>query len=207
MVWYRPVDEYAYAWLPASSECSDLVAAVNRVARKFNGRPGGSFYFNEYNQVLKPVFGDGMIELRYVGEFPSARLQFSLFDGEWSNRPPHAPGGELEPGDDWVGPRCGIPYWLETRNNLRIFRPSVMQPEDDFVLIRHREYLDDYNRSYRTFARVMRDAKGRSGGKFYVTESGSLWAPYWQGPAPTDWAYRFVGCLWDYVDEWYPKWG
>jgi len=206
-VWYRPVGRYAYAWRSTATDCSELVAAVNRVARRFHRKPGGSFYFNEFNQVLKPIYGDGRVELRYVGDFPGCLLRFQLLDGVWNNRPPHTPDRELAVGDNWVGPRCGIPYWIETGRELRIYRPSVLQSEDDFVEVRHREYLDPYNRDYGDLAQAVWKAKGRSGGRFYVTESGSLWAPYWEGPGRTDWNYRYVGRLWEYVEgnEWYPK--
>ena len=31
--------------------------------------------------------------------------------------------------------------------------------------------------------------------------------PYRNRPVPTDWNYRYFGCSWDHVNEWYPKWG
>lgn len=207
MVSYRPVDELAWAWLSTDLQCPELVAAVNRVALRHHGRQGGSFYFNEYNQVLKPIWTDTSVELRYVGEFPRSRFRFTLFDGVWNSRLPH--NSDLLPGSDWIGPRCGIPYWLEVRRGragLRIYRPRVLQSEDRFVQIRHREYLDAYTRSYERLAQQVWVAKGRLGGRFYVTEAGSVWTPYPSGPARTDWRYRYVGHLWDHVDEWYPKW-
>ena len=109
----------------------------------------------------------------------------------------------------WIGPRCGIPYWLEVRRGrggLRIYRPGLLQSEDDFVQFRHREYLDAYTRSYERLAQAVWVAKGGLGGRFYVTEAGTVWTPYRSGPAPMDWNYRYVGCLWDHVNEWYPKW-
>lgn len=210
MVWYRPVHELAFAWLRTGLQCPQLVAAVNRVALRHHGRPGGSFYFNEHNQVLKPIWSDEHVELRYVGEFPHCKFRFGLFDQVWDSRIPHSQNGRLAPGDNWDGPRCGIPYWLDVRRgrgNLRIYRPKVLQNEDDFVIVRHREYLDDHTRTYERLAEAVWAAKGGLGGRFYVTEAGSIWAPYRSGPAPTDWNYRYVGGLWDHVNEWYPKWG
>ena len=208
MVWYRPVDELAFAWLPTDVQCPQLVAAVNRVALQHRGRRGGSFYINEYNQVLKPIWADASVELRYIGEFPRCRFRFELFDGTWVSRLPHSPNRQLSPGSDWIGPRCGIPYWLERRGRggLRIYRPRLLQSEDDFVQFRHREYLDAYTRSYERLAQAVWVAKGGLGGRFYVTEAGTVWTPYRSGPAPMDWNYRYVGCLWDHVNEWYPKW-
>ena len=209
MVWYRPVGEPASAWVPTSRQCPQLVAAVNRVALDHHGRRGGSFYFNEYDQVLKPLRGDGQVELRYVGEFPRCRFRFDLLGQVWDSQPPHSPKQQLSPGDEWVGPRCGIPYWLDAREgsrNLRIYRPTVLQSEDMFVEIRHREYLDDHTENYERLAKAIWKAKGRSGGRFYVTEGSSVWTPYHSGPAEKDWNYRYVGSLWDCIDAWYPKW-
>ena len=210
MVLYRPLGELAYAWLPTQLPCLELVAAVNRVALRYHGRLGGSFYFNEYDHVLKPIWADERVELRYVGDFPQCRFRFRLFDRVWDSRPPHLSGKTLSVGDDWVGPRCGIPYWLQVLSNrrgFRIYRPTVLQSEDEFVEVRHREYLDFHCRRYKRLAKAVWKAKGRHGGRFYVTEAGSVWTPYWQGPERTDWGYRYVGWLWDYVDDWYPKWG
>ena len=209
MVLYRPVDEPVSAWVPTSRECQQLVGAVNRVALKHHGRPGGSFYFNEYSQVLKPIWADGQVELRYVGEFPRCRFRFDLLGQVWDSRPPQSPKQHLSPGDDWVGPRCGIPYWLDARggsSNLRIYRPKVLQTEDMFVEIRRREYLDEHTQSYKRLAKAIWKSKAGSGGRFYVTEGGSVWTPYRSGPADRDWSYRYVGSLWHCIDEWYPKW-
>ena len=209
MVHHRPVDEPVSVWVPTSRQCPELVDAVNRVARQHYGQSGGSFYFNEYDQVLKPIWGDGQVELRYVGEFPGCRFRFDLLGKVWDSRPPHSPKAQLSPGDDWLGPRCGIPYWLDAREgsrNPRIYRPNILQSEDLFVEVRRREYLDDHTRSYKRLAKVISTAKGSGGGRFYVTTGGSVWTPYRSGLKRTDWNYRYVGCLWDYIDEWYPKW-
>lgn len=211
IVRYRLRDEPASAWVPNSRQCPELVDAVNRVAQQHSGQPGGSFYFNEHDQVLKPIWGEGKVELRYVGEFPDCRFRFDLLGDVWDSRPPHSPNAnrQLVPGDDWPGPRCGIPYWLDGREGNRIpriYRPTTLQSEEMFVKIRSREYLDEHTRSYKRLARRIAEAKGGSGGRFYVTEGGSVWTPYHSGPKRTDWNDRYVGCLWDYTNDWYPKW-
>ena len=188
--WYRPVDEFTAVWLPTESECPELVSAVNRVALRYRGRPGGSFYFNEYNQVLKPIWGQGSVELRYVGVF-TLSLRFNVLGRAWDNRLPHSPAVDLAVGDDWWGPRCGIPYWLQVHPRLRIYRPRVLQNEDSFVRVEDREYLDVYSRDYQNLAEVIRRAKEGSGGRFYVTEAGSIWAPI-KRPRPHGWRYRYV---------------
>lgn len=208
-VLYRFPDDFAQAWLFSETENPELVAAVNRVAKEWNGQKGGSFYFNEFNQVLKPVYGDGMVELRYVGEFPGAEFRFRIGPFDWSNRPPHDLARVLKPGHDWLGPRCGIPYWIGRPNEPggfpRIYRSVVTQSEDEFVQIQYREHLDRYSPGYGPLAHAIWLAKGKSGGKFYLTEAGSIWAPYRASGGVRDWRYRYVGHLWDCVDRWFPK--
>lgn len=183
----------------------ELVRAVNRVATRFHGRPGGSFYVNEYHQVLKPVQVNDSVHLRYVGEFPDVSFAFPLDDTPWVVGPAaiDAPAG-LTPGDDWSGPRCGIPYWI-TRRGGRIYRPLTHWYEDEFVRRKSREYLDRYSSSYDELSQRIRSAKQGSGGRFYVNGSGLIFTPYRRGAR--DWGRRYLGRLWDFVDrdDWFPK--
>lgn len=60
----------------------------------------------------------------------------------------------------------------------------------------------------REWSRLSRDVlrfKDGQGGKFYVTEAGWVWAPYKAGTGTYDWAYAYIGVLWDLVSGWYPK--
>lgn len=178
--------------VPEPDVCK-LVDAVNRVARKYNGTPGGSFYYNEYNQVLKPVWNNCTPHLRYVGEFPNCWLLFS-YGTLWSNRPSHLPFGNLEVGEDWPGPPIGIRHGLDSR--MRIFR-RIREVDDGFV-IEDKEYLDPPNLE---LWEAINDLKGSSG-RFYVTEAGSIWAPYGYS------GRRYIGNLWDYATPdggWFPK--
>lgn len=184
---------------------SELVSAVNRVARQFHGQLGGSFYVNEYRQVLKPIYRNDAVQLRYVGEFPDVEFNFPLRDSEWTVGPgATSPPAGISPGDDWEGPRCGIPYWI-TRRGGRVYRPRTDWHEQDFVRRESREYLDDYSSGYDELSGAIRSAKHGSGGRFFVNGSGSIFTPY-----PSEggnWRYRYVGQLWCLIEreDWFPK--
>ncbi len=197
-------DHWMRDWIFSSVECDTLVAAINRVACRFHGQPGGSFYYNEYHQVLKPIgdehFGS---ELRYVGEFEDCWFEFELDGGRWVTRPDDddCPNG-LQPGDEWWGPKCGVPYKIERLG--RIYRPRVTWFEDDPVSVSDRYYLDEHVADYSALSAAIGSVKRGNGGKFYVTEAGLIWAPYkWKRV----WRYGYVGYLWDLVEDWYPKCG
>lgn len=192
-------------WIFSRAVPEDLVAAVNRVARRFHGQRGGSFYVNEYHQVLKPIFSDDEVTLHYVGEFPDGKFMFPLDDGRWTVGPAATePPAGLTPGEDWPGPRCGIPHWI-TRARSKIYRPRVQWFESDFVKEETREYLDDYSSDYERLSQAIASAKGGSGGRFYVNGSGSIFTPYPRGRRR--WGYKYVGRLWELIgrNDWFPK--
>ena len=205
---HRDTGDYYLAeeWVFSESPCEDLVEAVNAVARKYNGQPGGSFYYNEYNQVLKPIGTESGSELRYVGEFDECYFFFDLGDRGWDTRPSDlesCPNG-LEPGDEWWGPKCGVPYTIDSSG--QIYRPSVQWFENEMVKVEDRLYLDRYASDYEELSDAIMDAKGWSGGNFYVTEAGLIWAPY---KKRSGWGYAYAGFLWHLVQksEWFPGCG
>jgi hypothetical protein len=217
MVWWSDPHEFAAGWFPSRVDASALAHAVNEVALSKARKPGGSFYFNEWGDVIKPVWKQGGVRHYHCGSFPGFELAFELGEVRWINRAPYREDqGSLEPGDLWQGPRCGTPYWLDSRKSAqapfgRLYRPVALQSEDDFVEVKSREYLPPGIAGVQALTHAISHVKGGGGGRFYVTEGGAIWAPSQaragssHGGGQGQWMDRYVGRLWDFVPhrEWF----
>ncbi len=151
--------------LVTTSKHAELVKLVNGVKERVNGRPGGAFYINEYRHVLVPT-DDGYV---YAGQY-SASLEF-LFEGKTISA--EAPEGIL-PGDDWHGPRVGMPYVL-TADGSDIRYEVEARPN----VISKRKLSTEVGDSLagRTARRIAIHKPG--GGRIYVNEACECF-----GPAP-----------------------
>jgi len=217
MVWWSDPGELAAGWFPSRADATALTHSVNEVARAKAGSPGGSFYFSEWGDVIKPVWRKGSVRHYHCGSFPGLELAFDLGGVRWRNRAPYCESHRpLQPGDLWQGPRCGIPYWLDVRTSEgapygRLYRPLALQSEDEFVEVKSREYLPSGTAGVEALTHAVSHVKGASGGRFYVTEGGAVWAPSrvragsGQGDGEGHWVDRYVGRLWDFVvrREWF----
>ena len=96
-------------WYMTTEDHSELVAMVNAVKTAQGQAPNGSFYINEYKQVIVPVIGSDDYFLAGTYERP---LRFGFEGRILSGEPIDWSGNPLSPGDEWVGPHPGIPYVL-----------------------------------------------------------------------------------------------
>jgi hypothetical protein len=160
---------------------SSLVDMVNEVKEKKSGRPGGSFYINEYKDVLVPTTdSDG--DMFWAGTYDS-RLEFELEPGVTIS--PKAPHG-LRPGQPWPGPRVGTKYTvsadaLDVRYQARNGRITTEVRLSDHVGSASATELARRVASFRP-----------GGGSLYVNECGEMFIPN-QFSATTE--YTYVGSI------------
>ena len=154
--------------------------------------PLGSFYINEYKQVVVPVVGTNKYYLAGTYEKP---LRFTFEDKVLTGEPKDWGGKPLSPGNEWVGPHPGIPYVLTAGGNdikyTKEPRPNVTQD----VLLSRAIGRDEA----RTVASMIKTIKGYEGGRFYVNEFCSMFTPMTQGD---EFKYVYIGQL--DLAKWFP---
>ncbi|MEV1286941.1 hypothetical protein [Micromonospora sp. NPDC049679] len=162
-----------------------LVEMVNMVKQELNGFPGGSFYINEYRDVLVPD--------RDGAYFAGTYNEFLKFDYDGKEITP-VPPPDLAPGDPWVGPHVGIHYVLKVDGNIKYEVASGR------ARIEHR--LSDYvgPGPARLLAKRLGSIKGQAGGGIYINEACAFFARVHAGGG--NWAYLYLGQLED--DAWFP---
>ena len=120
----------AEKWYPTSDQHEALVEMVNRIKKEVNATPGGTFYLNEYRQVIVPA-GDPSTYF-YAGDYEKD-LIFDFEGKKLCGLPVDLKGNELKPGDTWVGPHAGIPYTLKAGAKdiyyTKEIRPNVTKDE------------------------------------------------------------------------------
>lgn len=179
-------------WKVASDTHPELVEMVNAVKIDKAYTPGGSFYINEYQQVIVPVAGEDTYY--YAGDYD--KLLVFEFEGHLiSGEPTDLSGNLLSPGDIWEGPHAGIPYILcaggqDIRYTLEV-RPNVTKE------VRLSRVIGP--QAARGVAAQIRKVKGFDGGRFYVNERRSIFAPIQEG---WDTKYLYIGQL--DLERWFP---
>jgi len=188
---YRTQDDER--WYMTSEEHSELVRMVNQVKLSLGQPPHGSFYINEYKQVIVPVVGSD--EYYLAGKYEEA-LRFEFEGKTLSGEAVDLDGNPLSPGDTWVGPHPGIPYKLSAGGNDIVYtirpRPNV---EKDVRLSKS----IGPEPAKKVAARILY-FKGYSGGRFYVNEFCTIFAPVQEG---WDWRYIYIGQL--DLSIWFPE--
>ena len=181
---------------PTSREHPQLVEMVNKVKLTPNGREGGPFYINEWQQVIVPV--GNPVKYYYAGDYPH-HIVLALDGLEFSGRPHDDTGNLLRPGDPWVGrPRPGIGYVLKA-GGADVEYTIELSPGREKVVRLSKEVGEAQAR--RT-ARKISAIKGNSGGRFYINEYRALFGPQQKEDG---FQYVFIGLLTD-QDAWFPKW-
>ncbi len=183
---YRTSDDER--WYPTSNAHEGLVKMVNQVKNKKNGAPGGSFFINEYRQVIVPA-GDPVVYY-LAGEYTEDQV-FVFNDHLISGSPHNFNGVRLDPGDDWEGPHQGFRYKLKAGANdisyMKTIRPNV-QEEVKLSRIVGGEQA-------RQLARRIGEIMGQGGGRFYINE----FRVFFTGSP-----YKYIGDL-KTEDPWFPK--
>lgn len=180
-------------WRPTSHEHPELVAMVNEIKLYFNGAPGGPFYINEFKQVIVPVANEA--DYYYAGEYHQP-LVFE-FDGQIiSGEALDLDGNPLKMGDPWPGPHPGIRYVLAA-GCKDIYYEYVPRPG---VIKRVRlSRAIGVERAKKVAVEIGR-VKGSSGGRFYVNEFCSAFAP-----KNTDYGIDYLFVQEIDLADWFPK--
>lgn len=180
-------------WYVTTEEHPDLVNMVNRVKIDISDTPFGSFYINEYKQVIVPAVGSNDYYL--AGTYETA-LRFEFEGKVISGDPNDLEGNPLSVGDTWVGPHPGIPYILCAGGNDIKY---TMQPRPNVEkTIKLSKVLG--KEPAQKVASMISQFKGHSGGRFYVNEFCSIFAPIDEG---YEWRYVYLGKL--DLSTWFPK--
>jgi len=163
---YRTSD--GETWHMSNEEHSLLANMVNKVKTEVTGSPGGSFYINEFKQVL--VKANDVCYL--AGEYDTP-LKFE-FDGKIiSGEARNLDGKPLEPGDIWVGPHVGIIYILAAGGGDIKCKFKKSQDITVEKKLSQAVGLGEANKVARSIAKI----KGNAGGRIYVNEFGNIFTP------------------------------
>lgn len=180
-------------WYAATEEHPELVRLVGAVKEACGQPPLGTFYINEYKQVVVPAVGTN--KYYFAGTYDTP-LRFT-FEGKVISGEPKDWGGKaLVPGNEWVGPHPGIPYVLTAGgNDIKYTKEPRANVTQDVLLSRAigRE-------AAKTVAGMIRTIKGYEGGRFYVNEFCSMFTPMTQGD---DFKYIYIGQL--DLTKWFPN--
>ena len=179
-------------WYMTTEKHPELVSMVNAVKTAHGGAPNGSFYINEYKQVIVPVIGSSDYYLAPSYDKP---LRFEFEGKTLSGEPVDWDGNPLSPGAEWTGPHPGIPYVLAAGGNDVYYSYSPRPNVEKRVKLTK---VMDSPTAVEVAARI-RDHKGYSGGRFYVNEFRSIFAPVQEG---YDWRYIYIGEL--DLGKWFP---
>lgn len=179
-------------WQPSTDEHPELVEMVNSVKREKTLTRNGSFYINEYSQVIVPTSNSGQYYL--AGEYEKP-LEFEFEGHKIDGRPTDLDGNPLQPGDEWDGPHPGVPYVLKP--NAKDIYYEFARRKNVFV---KRHLSDDVGPEVaQEVASRIAEYKGYEGGRFYVNEFGTIFTPQEEG-----WniKYIYVGQL-DELEGWF----
>jgi hypothetical protein len=166
--------------LLTSSQHPELVNKINEAKIELKGRPRGTFYINEFCDVLIPAGSGGCY---WVGHYDQ-NLEFSY---EGSTLSPKAPSG-LQPGQIWPGPHVGIRYILSVRDQDIEYIRHESRVDKRIVLLSEEVGAEAAGKLVRRLISIM----GYSGGRFYVNERGELFSP---GRAPDGVGAVYLGNL------------
>ena len=180
-------------WYPTTRDHPELEEMVNAVKIGLGQPPNGSFYINEYKQVIVPT---GSSDTYYFAGRYEEPLQFEIEGRVLSGDAVDTDGKRLKPGDNWDGPHPGIPYILmagreDIRYDVRV-RPQVEQ--------RIRLSAAIGSDKAAVVAQSIRRVKGFPGGRFYVNEFHTIFAPVSNG---LDLKYVYIGQL--DLKNWFPE--
>ena len=180
-------------WHTTTEEHPELVHMVNEAKVSLGRPPNGSFYINEYKQVIVPTTASEDYLLAGKYEQP---LCFEFEGTVLTGKPMDLQGKPLSRGDTWMGPHPGIPYVLaagggDVKYSVRL-RPNVEREHKLSNMI-------GPDAAQAVAARI-RSVKGYAGGRFYVNECHAIFAPI---QATGEWRYVYVGQL--DLDSWFPE--
>lgn len=168
--------------LAVGEGADDIIKRVGEVkmATSSPASTRGPFYINEYQHLVVPnnlgycYFGGKVGDAQFVFEFEGRIL---------TTKPLNEHGEFLSPGDEWIGPRPGIPYKLAA-GGTDIYYESPALTEDHPPRVRtgvtRRVYLSRVladRRAVDDTVRLILNQRSSLGGRFYVNEHCAISTP------------------------------
>ena len=143
---------------------------VNEAKVSLGRPPNGSFYINEYKQVIVPTTASE--DYLFAGKYEQP-LCFEFEGTVLTGKPMDLQGKPLSRGGTWMGPHPGIPYVLaagggDVKYSVRL-RPNVEREHKLSNMI-------GPDAAQAVAARI-RSVKGYAGSRFYVNEWHAIFAP------------------------------
>ena len=175
-------------WHPTTDAHDELVNMVNEVKEGVNGVPGGSFYINEYRQVIVPA--GNPVAYYLAGEY-TEDLIFDFEGYKISGMPYDLDGNSLDPEDKWQGPHAGIPYILRAGARDIYYKKQIRPKVTKDITL---SGCVGEQKVQRVAAKI-RNVLGFEGGRFYINEFRQLF---------TGMPYLYIGEL-GANDPWFPK--
>jgi hypothetical protein len=178
-------------WYPTTVVHEALVEKVNQIKLAVTGKAGGSFYINEFQQVLVPV-GTPVIYY-YAGEY-CVPLIFDFDGQQLSGQAYTLDGAPLAPGSKWEGVHPGIPYYVTADGRDIAYKKEIWRGK---VRGERTIRLSDFVGADRAAALAAKffAVMGLGGGGFYINEFRQLF---------TGMPYRYLGAL-ATSDPWFPR--
>lgn len=178
-------------WLPSTDDHPDLVEMVNKVKKHDGNPPNGTFYINEYKQVIVPVKWSPDYYLAGCYDKP---LEFEFKGKHLSGDAKDLNGKPIAQCGVWKGPHPGIRYKLCAGGNDISYTKSIKPNEEEDVLLSGEI---GPNRARKAASMILK-VKGADGGRFYVNERLNAFAPMSDGQT-----YRYCGKI--DLSMWFPK--
>lgn len=180
-------------WHVTTQQHSALVEMVNKVKASVGNAPGGSFYINEYKQVIVPVVGKPEYFLAGTYDQP---LRFEFEGKILSGEPVDLDGNPISVGARWVGPHPGIPYVLCAGGQDIRYEVETRKDVTKKVTLSSKIGKERAAKVASAIAAL----KGVQGGRFYVNEFKTIFAPV-SDDGETEHIYigKFT------LDEWFPN--
>lgn len=194
-------------FLAIEDEDTEIAERVNGIKRAASSQEGGAFYVNEHQHLIVPV-SHGDTTHYYCGGKVDVDFRFDFEGTLLTARPVKDDGGAMEPGDEWIGPRPGIPYVLAA-GGADVYYDSPIVLDTDPPRLRERvtqrvklsKVLSDKSAAAKTVKQI-RDVRGHRGGRFYVNEHRAIFTPVSHDDGD---GWHYVYCGQSDPAAWFPE--
>ena len=192
-----------------NGDSSEIIRQVNEVKSQLGTGKGGAFYLNEYGHLIVPVMmPNGETHYYFAGKIHDKEFEFYFENERLTNKPVGKDGRPLELGNEWIGPRPGIPYVLaaggkDIRLKLRVFTdddPPTIKRDVELRVQLSKVLNSDV--LLNNAIKPISDIKGDAGGRFYVNEHGVIFAPLTSGDGD---GINYVYCGQIDRSAWFPE--
>ena len=195
-------------YLAVENADTSIPDRVNFIKNKLGQKDGGVFYINEYQHLIVPVKQMEMSYYYFGGIVSEIDFEFEFEGDTLTSRPVDLDGNQLEKGQDWIGPRPGIPYVLNAdTSDIYFKRPAlaVKPPIKVIPGVTQKVLLSKVcgnKGAIEDNLGIVRDMKGIKGGRFYVNEHYAIFAPKIHDAED---GLNYIYCGQINMDGWFPE--